>query len=75
MKNIYTTFVAGALLFTASPALACPVCFSSQGESRLAFLMSTGFLTVLPLTMFVGIVWWLRKRVREMDAEAMNAQG
>jgi len=74
MKNIYTKIVAGALLLTASPAFACPVCFSSQGESRLAFLMSTGFLTVLPLTMFIGIVWWLRKRVQQMDAEAINAQ-
>ena len=49
---------------------ACPVCFDRDDEARLAFLATTGLLTVLPLGMVAGTGWWLRKRVREVEAQA-----
>lgn len=46
-------------------AHACPVCFDSSDENRQAFLVTTAFLTLLPLGMVGGVGLWLKKRVRE----------
>ncbi|MCY4398108.1 MAG: hypothetical protein OXE96_02030 [Gemmatimonadetes bacterium] len=51
-------------------AHACPVCFDRDDEARIAFLATTGLLTVLPLGLVAGTGWWLRKRVREVEAKA-----
>ena len=56
-------------------AHACPVCFDRDDEARLAFLATTGLLTVLPLGMVAGTGWWLRKRVRAAEAEREEARG
>lgn len=49
-------------------AHACPSCASPLEENRQAFVDTTIFLTVLPLMMIGGFIWWLRKRARELDA-------
>lgn len=52
-----------------STALACAVCGSSQSEeNQTAYLVTTGFLTFLPLIGVGLIVLWIRKRVRELEA-------
>lgn len=50
-------------LATLWPALAqaCPVCFSLSPRSRWAFLGTTIFLSLLPLGMIGGGLWWLRR--------------
>ena len=61
-----------ALVWTAvSPETlhACPVCFDRDDEARIAFLATTGLLTVLPLGLVAGVGAWLRKRARELDDE------
>ncbi len=50
-------------------AHACPVCFDSRDENRMAFLATTAFLSLLPLGMVAGAGLWLRKRSREIDEE------
>lgn len=53
---------------------ACPVCFDSSDENRMAFLATTAFLSLLPLGMVGSGGLWLRKRARERDAlEAAEA--
>lgn len=54
-------------LLTYGPALwACPVCFAAKNEeNRTAFIVTTGFLTFLPLSLVGGGVWWLRRRARD----------
>ena len=54
-------------------AHACPVCFDRDDEARIAFLATTGLLTVLPLGMVAGTGWWLRRRVREAEFEREEA--
>lgn len=56
-------------------ASACAACTGGQTEeTRYAFLWTTGFLSVLPLGMLGGVVWWLRRRARELAArEAVDA--
>ena len=46
-------------------AAACPVCFDSSDENRMAFLATTAFLSLLPLGMVAGAGLYIRKRSRE----------
>jgi hypothetical protein len=50
-------------------AHACAVCFDASDENRQAFLVTTAFLSLLPLGMVGGAGLWLRRRVRARDAE------
>ena len=50
-------------------AHACAVCFDASDENRQAFLISTAFLSLFPLGMVGGTGLWLRKRVRDRDAQ------
>jgi len=57
-----------AVAWAADLAYACPSCASPLEENRQAFVDTTVFLTVLPLMMIGGFIWWLRRKIREMDA-------
>jgi hypothetical protein len=50
-------------------AHACPVCFDANDENRQAFIVTTAFLSLLPLGMVAGAGLWIRKRSRELDEE------
>ena len=56
-----------ALAWVADLAYACPSCASPLEENRQAFVDTTVFLTVVPLMMMGGFIWWLRRRIRSMD--------
>jgi len=56
-----------ALSWAADLAYACPSCASPLEENRQAFVDTTIFLTVVPLVMMGGFVWWLRRKIRAMD--------
>lgn len=58
------------LMLCAIPARvwACPVCSPGRDDAaREAFFNTTMFLTLLPLAMFGGIVYWIVKRARAAD--------
>lgn len=60
--------IAGVVLFLSLwPRLseACSVCFSAEGEVRVAFIISTAFLTVVPLIGAGLIIWWVRRRLKQ----------
>jgi hypothetical protein len=59
----------GSLVALPDVAYACAVCFDSTDENRQAFLITTAFLTLLPLGMVTGAGLWLRKRARETARE------
>ncbi|MGB8224343.1 MAG: hypothetical protein WCF10_17260 [Polyangiales bacterium] len=54
--------------WAADIAYACPSCASPLEENRQAFVDTTIFLTVVPLAMIGGFIWWIRRRTREIDA-------
>lgn len=56
------------LASAASVVHACPSCASPLEENRQAFVDTTIFLTVVPLAMIGGFIWWLRRRVRQLEA-------
>ena len=62
---LVAALVVGLLALLPDVALACPVCFDSSDENRQAFLVTTAFLSLLPLGMVAGAGVWLRRRSRE----------
>jgi hypothetical protein len=56
-----------ALMAVPNAAWACSVCYSANEGNRWAFFTTTVFLSLLPLAMVGGIVYWLW---REMAARA-----
>ena len=60
--------VALAVLLVPELAQACSVCFSGQDQSRTAFIVTTAFLSVLPLAFIAGMALWIRSRARALEA-------
>ena len=58
---------AWAAAWLADVAYACPSCASPLEENRQAFVDTTIFLTVVPLLMIGGFVWWIRRKTRQID--------
>ena len=46
---------------------ACPNCFSASEESRLAFYLTTIFLTCTPLALVGGTVFFLNRRINSVN--------
>jgi len=67
LARVTVALAAVALAWAADLAYACPSCASPLEENRQAFVDTTIFLTVVPLTMMGAFVWWLRRKVRERD--------
>lgn len=38
-----------------------------EDDVQFAFIASTAMMSVLPLLVIGGAVWWLRRRLREME--------
>ncbi|MCG8555889.1 MAG: hypothetical protein MJD61_11480 [Proteobacteria bacterium] len=50
---------------------ACPVCFQAQNDdNRVAFLVTTIFMTATPLVLIAVAVWWFRRRMKQLEREA-----
>jgi hypothetical protein len=62
-------------LLPAQQALASAVCFSGRDESRVAYLLTTLFMTAIPIAaLAAGIVWVVRKAARQHDASPGRAE-
>ena len=57
-----------SLLWPAA-AHACAVCGATADRNRAAFFGTTMLLSLLPLGMIGGGVWWLRRNGSAFDAE------
>jgi hypothetical protein len=59
-----------ALAAALSPAVAsaCSVCSAGGEESRTAFIVATAGMSVLPLAMIGGLVWWIWRRARQRES-------
>lgn len=61
--------VAAVLLAAPRAADACAVCFSGKtDETRIAFILTTAFMTVMPFVLLGAAVLWLRRHLREHEA-------
>jgi len=59
--------VAAGFASWAPAASACSVCFSATDENRAAFLGTTIFLSLLPLSFLAGLAWWTRNARVQQD--------
>ena len=63
-----TALLALVLAWAPRAAEACSVCMGGrEDENQAAFIATTVFLSVLPLALIGGIVFWLRRRLREIE--------
>ena len=62
----------GLLLLLPGAAWACPVCFDTTAENRMAFMQTTVLLSLLPLGMVGGVGVWIRRRARALDLEGRS---
>jgi hypothetical protein len=58
---------AAAAVCVADWARACPSCASPLEENRQAFVDTTIFMTVVPLLMIGGLVFWIRRKAQHME--------
>ena len=73
---VFPHVAVGSLLLSAPHAAhACAVCFGGQdsADTRMAFILTTVLMTFLPLLMIGVVVWWLRRRFRQLELEQARA--
>ena len=64
--------VAACVAALALPAVAsaCDNCLAAQDDAvQAAFAIASVFLSLTPLALIAGIVWWLRRRAQKLRAE------
>jgi len=62
----------GLVLVLLAPldAAACPLCIAAQDKSvQIAYMAASAFMTFLPLGLIGGLVYWLRRRARQLALE------
>ncbi len=74
MTRLLLALVTLSALLVPGGAEACAVCGPGTEESRIAFIVTTGLMTAMPLLIFAGVAWWLRRRFVEMQHEAERHQ-
>jgi len=69
-KSGWLSAVAVLVVWSPGISQACSVCSTGrEDENRLAFILTTAFLTFLPLSMIGGFVWYLRRRYLQLELE------
>lgn len=62
--------LAGLVLLFPGLAEACAVCFSGEEANRIAYLVTTAFLTFTPLLLVGFCIFLLRRHILRKAAEA-----
>jgi hypothetical protein len=74
MRTIYIA-AAGVLALLPKLSHACAVCSTGrEDENADAFLAMTLFMTVTPLLILCGSIWWFVRRMLEREAEIEEAR-
>ena len=61
--------ITALLLLAAQPAFACAVCFDATSQARDAFFGTTILLSLMPLAMIGGLVYWIWRRAKAVDED------
>lgn len=70
--SFYKRITIGLLLLisASSDLFACAVCGVSKEESRIAFIVTTGILTFVPLIVIGFVVYYIYRQVKARESEA-----
>jgi len=72
--RIFSGLLLVVLIWAPKMVLACSVCsVGREDENRIAFLVTTVFLSLLPLVMIGTAVWWFWRRTRQLEREETPA--
>ena len=70
MRALVFTVIPTLVLLVPRLAAACAVCFTGRAdETRIAFLATTGLLSALPILLIGSLIWWVRRRARQIREE------
>ncbi len=72
MKQMLFFIPLGLVLALPVNAWACSVCFSGTDENRLAFILTTAFMSFMPFFLVGGVVYWI---VRQNRAASNHTPG
>ena len=76
MQPVLSGIVVLALVLAPELAGACAVCSAGRDEeNRFAFLMMTIFMSVTPLLLIGGLVYWIRSRFLAQEARESTSAG
>ena len=68
LRELLAALAVAILTIAPDVARACSVCSAGRDdETRAAFIATTIALSVLPLALIGGFVWWIRRRVRAIE--------
>jgi hypothetical protein len=68
MSWIFSVLLSGFLLLNSSTLLACAVCGVGKEESRMAFIITTGILTFVPLIVIGFVIYYIYRQVKAREA-------
>lgn len=65
-----------SLVLLAMPSIvqACAVCSDGEKQNAMAFFWTTVLLTALPLGLLGGIIRWVQKRSKALEAEQLHRE-
>ena len=68
MRKTATALAFALSALPAQQALACAVCFSGRDESRVAYLLTTIFMTSIPMFVLAAGIYWVVKKANAADS-------
>ena len=63
---IYRVYAFLFLMTIPQSLFACAACSFADDGTQGAYLFTAGVLTLAPLMMFAGVVWWVRKKLKSI---------
>lgn len=71
--SLMRRFVSLVLMVMPSVVHACAVCSDGEKQNAMAFFWTTVLLTALPLGLLGGIIRWVQKRSKAMEADRLES--
>lgn len=68
-KILFKLFFTLSVLIAPSSLLACSVCFTAKEETLNAYYGTAIMLSILPVAMVGGLVFWVRHRYKNVSTD------
>ena len=72
MRTLAAWMTVGVALLVPSLVMACPACTNTQEQNRVAYLITTALLTLLPVGMIGTLIGWIISESRKANLAMKN---